>query len=211
MYDRLLHHYYGDKYTNKLRDQALFVNSFPIHTPRLVIREIEPQDFDTIHAIASKPGFYYYYFDGSKETSQQFVNEAVESQNDLKRGQLRKSFMMLAACRSTGKPVGHVTLDILDKAPDDYDLAYFVDPGSQGQRYATEIADAMVSQAFNALSIDRVVATVHPANLASRKVLKKLGFIETDIQTEVESADGDNNRKWLYLTRDRHLKLNCNQ
>jgi predicted acetyltransferase len=47
---------------------------------------------------------------------------------------------------------------------------------SWNRGYATEAARAVLDEAFGALTLKRVVATVHEANTASRHVLAKLGF-----------------------------------
>lgn len=45
-----------------------------------------------------------------------------------------------------------------------------------GQGYATEAVAAMVGHARSRWGFDRIVATVHPGNTASQRVLEKVGF-----------------------------------
>jgi RimJ/RimL family protein N-acetyltransferase len=45
-----------------------------------------------------------------------------------------------------------------------------------GQGVATEAACAVLDQGFRALGFDRIVAVTHPANLASQRVLEKIGL-----------------------------------
>lgn len=164
------------------------------------IREMKRGDVEEFHHMTSKPGFYYYCFDGSREAVESFVGEGISSQK-FGSGDLRKSFMMAVLDSDDGKLIGHVTLDILDKAPDYFDLAYFTDPDFQGRGIATEASGLLLRHIFNQNHLDKVIATVHPDNIPSQKVLTKLGFVDTGEMTTVESTNGDNIRMCFELSR----------
>lgn len=182
--------------------QQAFAARFPIETDRLFIREIRPDDVDAFQELVDHPEFHYYYFDGSREKTQAFIDEAVAAQTP-KPGELRKSFMMAVEHKATGALIGHVTVDMLDKAPDDYDLAYFVHPAHWGLGYATEAATGFLKALFATVAPTKVVATAHPDNTASRRLLKHVGFNETGDVTKLESADGKNERLWYRLEPNR--------
>jgi RimJ/RimL family protein N-acetyltransferase len=179
--------------------QAGFIGAFPVETDRLVIREIKPEDVDAFHELVSHPNFHYYYFDGSREKTQAFVDEAIEARKALLKGELRKSFMMAVEEKNTGTLLGHVTVDLLDKAPDDYDLAYFIHPDHWGVGYATEAARGFLAVLFEKVAPPQLVATAHPDNVASRKLLSHVGFRETGEVTRIDSADGKGDRLWYRL------------
>lgn len=179
--------------------QQAFRQAFPIETDRLIIREIEPTDVDAFQELVDHPQFHYYYFDGSRARTEAFVNEAIETRKAGERGELRRSFMMAVEHKITGTLLGHVTVDMLDKAPDDYDLAYFIHPDHWGRGYATEAAAGFLKALFNTVAPEQVVATAHPENVASRKLLKHVGFKETGEVTQIDSADGKGERLWYRL------------
>lgn len=54
-------------------------------------------------------------------------------------------------------------------------LGYSIRSDQQGNGYATEAAAAMIDALF-AAGLHRIVASIDPANAASRRVLDKLGF-----------------------------------
>ncbi|MHB1505215.1 MAG: GNAT family N-acetyltransferase [Sulfobacillus sp.] len=56
------------------------------------------------------------------------------------------------------------------------EFGYDVIPSYQGQGYATEMGQALISWAFSELGLARLVATCLPTNLASCRVLEKLGL-----------------------------------
>lgn len=57
------------------------------------------------------------------------------------------------------------------------EFSWFIVPEQQKKGYATEITQEILELAFEQLDIDRVFAETHPENVASNKVLEKLGFV----------------------------------
>jgi ribosomal-protein-alanine N-acetyltransferase len=159
-------------------------------TDRLLVREIEPSDVRDFHDIVSQEGFYYYCFDGSRESTQRFINEAIEARPISPRQLFMAAVLGLS---NPNKVIGHVTLDYMPKNPDFLDLAYFVHPNCQGKGIATEAAKGMIDYAIKEFGADKVVATAHPDNKASQKVLERMGFAFTGA-TSVESTNGDDQR-----------------
>lgn len=66
----------------------------------------------------------------------------------------------------------------LIRMPDDdeVEVAYRLSRRAWGQGVATEAAAALVAHALGPLALPRVVAVTYPENLASQRVLDKLGF-----------------------------------
>jgi RimJ/RimL family protein N-acetyltransferase len=56
------------------------------------------------------------------------------------------------------------------------ELGYRFVRAAWGQGIATEAAKAVLDHGFRELELDPIVAVAHPDNLASRRVLEKLGF-----------------------------------
>jgi ribosomal-protein-alanine N-acetyltransferase len=75
--------------------------------------------------------------------------------------------------------IGYCGLNPSDEAEFDAELAFELLRDVHGRGYATEAARAVVEWAASA-GIRRLEATVWDWNLASRRVLQKLGFVETD-------------------------------
>lgn len=55
-------------------------------------------------------------------------------------------------------------------------LFWAIDPAHQGQGHATEAARALIDHAFARLRLKRIVATTAYENLASQRVMRKLGM-----------------------------------
>jgi RimJ/RimL family protein N-acetyltransferase len=67
------------------------------------------------------------------------------------------------------------------------EIGYGVSPGSRGQGAATAAVGLLLQRAFGS-GAREVVAEVTPDNLASARVVRKLGFVSTG--TRVDKEDG---------------------
>lgn len=75
-----------------------------------------------------------------------------------------------------------------------------------GRGYATEAAHALLGWAFDTLDLNRVQAETDTRNLASARVLEKLGFTLEGTLREDCVVDGDGSDSWVYglLRREWH-------
>ena len=60
----------------------------------------------------------------------------------------------------------------------DVEIGYRLRPEAWGRGYATEGARALVRHAFAGLELDRLIGVTHPDNLASQRVLMKVGLAD---------------------------------
>ncbi len=82
-----------------------------------------------------------------------------------------------------GMVIGSVSLDVVDgmgqpgmPARTEAQLGYIFDPAYGGQGYATEAVTAMVAYAFDRLGVRRITAGCFADNLASVRLLEKIGM-----------------------------------
>lgn len=62
------------------------------------------------------------------------------------------------------------------RKPGEYEMGFHLRPEFWRQGYAVEAANAVIEYAFTVLNADKLFAGHNPKNVASRKVLGKLGF-----------------------------------
>ena len=79
--------------------------------------------------------------------------------------------------RESGLLVGNVELDSIDGRRRQAEIGYWVRADREGHGYASEAAHAMLRYAFEALRMHKVRADVAVGNVASARVLEKLGFV----------------------------------
>jgi RimJ/RimL family protein N-acetyltransferase len=89
--------------------------------------------------------------------------------------------------RTTGRPIGwgglqYSTIGIGERLT----FGYVVAPDAWGRGYATEIATASVTHAFDVLGAEQLHASVLSTNRASRRVLEKAGLA---VQTEIDHGN----------------------
>ena len=77
--------------------------------------------------------------------------------------------------RESGRPVGGVGLFPLNWEGPEIELAYHVVPSVWNLGYASEAATAVLAAAWDT-GLDHVVAVAMPGNVASRRVMEKLGM-----------------------------------
>jgi ribosomal-protein-alanine N-acetyltransferase len=74
-----------------------------------------------------------------------------------------------------GVLIGWCGLNHLEKT-DEIEVLYLIGEEYWGRGLATEAALASVEYAFDVVGLDRLIGIVHPENIASRRVLEKIGM-----------------------------------
>jgi [ribosomal protein S5]-alanine N-acetyltransferase len=77
-------------------------------------------------------------------------------------------------------------------------LGYCLAEAAWGHGYATEAARAVLQWGFATLELNRVQAEADTRNLASARVLEKLGFVREGTLREDCVVDGDVSDSWVY-------------
>ena len=77
-------------------------------------------------------------------------------------------------------------------------LTYCLHDAVWGQGYATEAASALLRWAFDTLDLNRVQAEADTRNIASARVLEKLGFVREGTLREDCVVAGEVSDSWVY-------------
>ena len=77
-------------------------------------------------------------------------------------------------------------------------LGYCLGDAAWGHGYATEAARALLTWAFDTLDLNRVQAETDTRNVASARVLGKLGFVREGTLREDCVVNGDVSDSWVY-------------
>ena len=144
----------------------------PLETERLRIRPFEPErDAGPLHELWGDAEAMQ-FIPGGVKTS---VDETRERLETLRaRGRHGWGFWAIEE-RESGRPVGGVGLFPLNWEGPEIELAYHVVPSVWNLGYASEAATAVLAAAWEA-GLDHVVAVAMPGNVASRRVMEKLGM-----------------------------------
>jgi [ribosomal protein S5]-alanine N-acetyltransferase len=78
--------------------------------------------------------------------------------------------------KDKGKVIGACGFNMSEGGPE-FELVYHFAPAYWGRGYATEAAGACLRYAFEELNAPQVVASTYSQNLASQRVLEKIGLV----------------------------------
>jgi RimJ/RimL family protein N-acetyltransferase len=145
---------------------------FPLVTERLLLRPMRRADEDALHEIWSHPTtLAALRHDG--DWTRAMSRERIA---DKRAHQAYHGFSIWAVLeRDGGELVGDCGLQMLEGGPD-VEVGWRMAPDRRGRGYATEAGRAALAAGFGALGLERIVAVAHPANVASRRVMEKLGM-----------------------------------
>ncbi|MEZ4673869.1 MAG: GNAT family protein [Caldilineaceae bacterium] len=149
-------------------------DAFPeIETDSLILREIMPEDSEAIYAIFSDAEVTRYYDLVTMKRREEadelidFFDQRFETESMIRWGITRKSDdVVIGTC-------GYVLLH-RHRGEIGYDLLR----SEWRKGIMTEAIDAIVDFGFSGMGLQRIEALVMPENVASAKLLRKLGFAE---------------------------------
>lgn len=141
-----------------------------IETPRLLLRHFTLEDLDELSQIYKNPEVSRYIGKGAKtkaETQTALIN-MIEH--------WRHGFGMWAVVhQASGKMIGRCGLCFLDNTPE-IELGYALDQPFWNQGLATEASLASIKYGFEQVGLERIVAIARPENIASVRVMQKVGL-----------------------------------
>ncbi|MDH3631746.1 MAG: GNAT family N-acetyltransferase [Gammaproteobacteria bacterium] len=153
-----------------------------IETPRLKIRWLEVGDAAFIYTLVNDPAWIRYIGDknvSNLEDAKTYIETGpVEMYRKLGFG------LNHVSLKQDGTPIGICGL-LKRETLADVDIGFALLPEYRRQGYAFEAATAILEHGRTRLGIERIVAILTPDNLASAKLLCKLGFeFENSYQKE---------------------------
>ena len=143
----------------------------PIATSRLRLRPFTPGDLAGYHAVRAPDEVHRWLY--SEPPTEAQAREAVERR--IARPP-ETGVALVAELAATGGFVGDVTLTLGSPEHRQAEIGFVFDPEHQGHGYATEAAAAVVALAFETYDVHRVYGRLEARNVASARVLEKLGM-----------------------------------
>ncbi len=140
----------------------------PILSARLTIRPFRVEDAADLYEYLSDPQTYIFE-PGAPITQLQAATVAADMANS-------PDFWAVEVT-ATGKQIGQVYLKHV--APLELltsELGYIFNPAYQRQGFASEAAAAVVAHAFTVCGMHRIYAHCNPNNVASWRLLERIGF-----------------------------------
>ena len=145
-----------------------------IETPRLILRDYRIEDWNRVHLYASIPEFSVFedWGPNSDEDTKKFVADMVSQSAD----NLRWKYDLAVCLKSDGLLIGGC--GIRRESPESViaNLGWAINPDFQKQGYASEAARALIEFGFQNMGLKIIYATCDSRNVASIKVMEKIGL-----------------------------------
>jgi ribosomal-protein-alanine N-acetyltransferase len=148
-----------------------------LETERLFLRELNETDVQGMFELDSDPKVHTFL--GSHQT----IHKIEEAANIIKHVQLQYQQNGIGRWavieKESGEFMGWSGLKLekgLPKYSPYYDLGYRFKPKFWGKGFATETAKFALQYGFLELNLPQINATAQDANIASNKVIEKVGF-----------------------------------
>lgn len=144
---------------------------FRIETPRLILRQMAPQDAPALHAVLGDEETMRWYPRG-------FTREEVDAwiERQIVRYPTGTGLLGMVV-KETGALIGDcgvVRQEI--EGVLELEIGYHVHRDYRNRGLATEAARSIRDYAFSTLGCDHVISMIRPENLASRRVAEKNGL-----------------------------------
>lgn len=159
-------------------------------TARLAIGQLGPDDYDRMLQIYGDPEGARWVGDGqpiSPEDCARWVDVTLSNYATRGYGMSAVRLLGAAAAEGLGEIVGFAGL-VHPGGQEVPELKYAFAREHWGRGFATEVGSGMLAYGASTFGMARIIATAAPENLASLRVLEKVGMV--DIGTHIDD-DGE--------------------
>jgi RimJ/RimL family protein N-acetyltransferase len=175
----------------------MFAPNWPVATERLLLRPFERGDLDPMYRMRSDEGVVRYLYDDVRTVDE--VGELLERKIDMASVQSEGDWLSAAVIlRQTGELVGDVALRWSSEIHRQGELGFIFHPAHHGRGYATEASRPMLAFGFETLGLHRVIGRLDARNVASARVLEKLGMRREAELVENEWIKGEWQSELVY-------------
>ncbi|MEU8227779.1 GNAT family protein [Kribbella sp. NPDC048915] len=164
-----------------------------LRTDRLRLRPFAEADGDDLYAMHSDT-FVMRYWDAPPWAGPERVERFLAGCRQM----AEEGTGARLAVERDGAFLGWCSLTQWNPAYRSASLGYCYNEKAWGHGYATEAARAVLTWAFDTLDLNRVQAEADTRNIASARVLEKLGFQREGTLREDCVVNGDVSDSWVY-------------
>jgi ribosomal-protein-alanine N-acetyltransferase len=166
-----------------------------LRTARLLLRPFTPADTDAIYALQSNPRVLRYWDSPpwkERARADRFIAMCTQMEQE------GSGVRLVIERAADGAFIGWCCLVKWDPGYRSAKIGYCLDEAAWGHGFATEAASALLQWAFDTLDLNRVQSETDTRNIASGRVLEKLGFTREGTLREDCIVDGDVSDSWVY-------------
>lgn len=178
-----------------------------METGRLIIRPFNWNDQDSIYQVMKDKEMCRYTPDEPWETiedAEDFIKQALWLY-ELDHYTFRHFFAITR--RGNEEIIGFCGVGGIGYDRTENEIFYSIGKAYWGNGYATEAATAVLKYAFDRLGLENIIGVVHPENVASRKVMEKIGLKKAGVISGLPEEHAFFNGEYLYsLSKDEYIQ-----
>ena len=171
-----------------------------LETNRLILRELKLSDAEAFFAMDSNPNVHSYLWNKPVQKMEETIEVIAFVRKQYVDNGIGR-FAMIS--KETNEFVGWAGLKFNTEAVNNkvnfYDIGYRLDQKFWGRGYASEATFAWLKYAFETMNIKTMEAAAHIDNIASNKILQKIGMRMTE-----QYIDGGATWNWYELENDKY-------
>lgn len=165
-----------------------------LETPCLILREFRTEDFDALFEMESRPETARFEPERGADDVRQYLEQAA-LQTLV---QPRVHYRFAITIRPDDSAKGLVGMARNIEMTRDWEIGWMVHPDAWGHGYASEAARRVLDFAFYELDAHRVIAFCDVENLASERVMQKLGMRHEATMRQTRLLRGEWRDELLY-------------
>ena len=171
------------------------VTTPPLRTPRLELRPFDDADANALFALHTNAAVMRYW-DAPAWSDRSRAETFIATCRQICEAGTGSRLAVERA--SDGAFIGWCSVTRWNPDFRSASMGYCFDDSTWGRGYATEAARAVLEWAFTTLNLNRVQAETDTRNVASARVLEKLGFVREGTLREDCIVNGDVSNSWVY-------------
>ncbi|RFS21912.1 N-acetyltransferase [Chitinophaga silvatica] len=155
-----------------------------IEPPRLILRDFLNEDWATLHSLYLMPETVRYNPSGYPE-NEEATRKLVKTWSEQRYSATREAYTAAIIERASNSFIGIISLDLGDSKYAKGEIWYKLLPGFWGKGFATEAMIHMLSFGFYQLNLHRVECGCSVHNIASYKIMEKVGMTREGVKRKV--------------------------
>ena len=174
-------------------------------TERLLLRPFGAGDLEAVYAIYSRPDVARYLYDEALTEDQ--ARTALEKKIAMDAIRAEGDGLRLAVLlKATDELIGDLSMFWHEGGHRQGEIGFVFHPAHQGHGYATEAAQVVLRLAFEDLKLHRVIGRTEARNIASTRVMEKLGMRREAHLIENEWVKDEWQSELVYAILDREWR-----
>lgn len=156
-----------------------------LETDRLLLREMKLSDAEALFEMDRNPKVHEYLWNNPLTDVSEVKNIINSVQEQYKQNKIGRFVMVL---KETNKVIGWAGLkfntEMVNNKIHFYDIGYRLDEKFWGKGYASEASFAWLDYGLKTMKIPVMEAAAHSDNIASNRILQKIGLQMTETYLE---------------------------